>query len=109
MHHLKKKFEGGGVCPQTPIAPARSFVVRMCISKISKFSDTKPITHDVPQGSIIGPIWFIINIDDFSRASEKLFSILYADMIYSTAQCHCPLTRRPKPARALIVNIYSAQ
>ena len=24
---------------------------------------------------------------------------------YSTAQRHCPLTRRPEPARALIVNI----
>ena len=26
--------------------------------------------------------------------------------VYSTAQRHCPLTRRPEPARALIVNIY---
>ena len=42
-------------------------------------SDTKPITHGVPQGSILGPILFIIDINDFSRSSEKLFSILYAD------------------------------
>ena len=42
-------------------------------------SDTKPITHGVPQGSILGPILFIIDINDFSRASDKLFSILYAD------------------------------
>ena len=42
-------------------------------------SDTKPITHDVPQGSILGLILFIIDINDFSKASEKLFSILYAD------------------------------
>ena len=42
-------------------------------------SDTKPITHGVPQGSILGPILFIIDINDFSKASEKLFSILYAD------------------------------
>ena len=25
--------------------------------------------------------------------------------MYSTAQRHCPVTRRPEPARALIVNI----
>ena len=31
--------------------------------------------------------------------------ILILDTIYSTAQRHCPLTRRPEPARALIVNI----
>ena len=42
-------------------------------------SDTKPITHGVPQGSILGPILFIIDINDFSKASEKLFSILYGD------------------------------
>ena len=42
-------------------------------------SDNKPITHDVPQGSILGLILFIIDINDFSKASEKLFSILYAD------------------------------
>ena len=28
---------------------------------------------------ILGPILFIIDINDFSRASDKLFSILYAD------------------------------
>ena len=42
-------------------------------------SDTKPITHGAPQSSILGPILFVIDINDFSRASEKLFFILYAD------------------------------
>ena len=42
-------------------------------------SDTKQITHGVLQGSILGPILFIFDINDFSKASKKLFSILYAD------------------------------
>ena len=31
-------------------------------------------------GSILGPILFIIHINNFFRASGKLFSILYADV-----------------------------
>ena len=42
-------------------------------------SETKFITHEVPQGSILGLLFFIVFMNNFSRTSNFIFSSLFAD------------------------------
>ena len=45
----------------------------------NKISYLKPITKGVPQGSILGPILFLVYINNICNASDKFSYVLFAD------------------------------
>ena len=57
--------------------PANRQQITVINNKI--FSEPHFINNGVPQGSILGPTWFLIYISDLANATQTLDPILYAD------------------------------
>ena len=92
MIDLKKAFDG--ICLKTLLKKLYAYVImeiffnwfKSYLTNRTQYvqygnskSETKTITHGFPEGSILGPLLFILYVNDFSGASDILFSILFAD------------------------------
>ena len=77
---LLKKLEHYGVRGQ-PLALLKSYLSdrSQCVNVLGETSEILPIIYGVPQGSCLGPLLFLIYINDLGKISQDSELILFAD------------------------------
>ena len=82
VHHsfITGKLEMYGIAG-TSLNLIKSYLAirRQCVDYNGAKSHLKPVRIGIPQGSILGPLLFLLNVNDFPNVSKNITFLQYAD------------------------------